>query len=212
MANARFYKADGAEDGTRELPEALFDGVVHEDVLHQVVRAHLLNRRQGTGSAKNRSEVRGGSRKPWRQKGTGRARQGSIRSVQWVGGGRAFPPQPHSWRTRVPRKVRALARRSALNARAADERILMSEAFDWDKPRTRRLREFLESVEAEGRVLILTTEARSNLVLSARNMPGVEVRVFGTESTYDVLLARTIIVEDGAFDSLSAAGGDVSDA
>lgn len=201
MANARYYKADGAEDGTRDLPDALFDGIVHEDVLHQVVRAHLLNRRQGTGSAKNRSEVRGGSRKPWRQKGTGRARQGSIRSVQWVGGGRAFPPQPHSWRTRVPRKVKALARRSALNARAADGRVILVDDLVFDAPKTARVRQLLDEMGVEGRVLFLTSEVRSNLVLSARNLPKVEVRVYGQESTYDVLLASTVIIEASALEA-----------
>ena len=110
MHTAHYYQSDGSPDGDRTLPAVPFDGVVNEGVLHQVVRAHLANQRRGTGAAKNRAAVSGGSRKPWRQKGTGRARQGTIRAAQWTGGGMAFPPQPHSWRTSLPRKVRALAR------------------------------------------------------------------------------------------------------
>ena len=116
MFKARYYKTDGSKGRARPLPTSLFDGVVNEAVLHQVVKAYLANQRQGTAAGKNRSAVAGGSRKPWRQKGTERARQGTIRAPQWVGGGLAFPPIPHSWRQRVPRKVKALARRSAFNA------------------------------------------------------------------------------------------------
>ena len=112
MYQARYYKTDGSPGPEVSLPEALFDGVVNEGVLHHVIKAYLANQRQGTASGKNRSAVAGGSRKPWRQKGTGRARQGTIRAAQWTGGGMAFPPQPHSWRQRVPKKVRSLARRS----------------------------------------------------------------------------------------------------
>ena len=100
MYKARYYKADGKKGKARQLPDLLFDGVVNESVMHQVVKAYLSNQRQGTAAAKSRGEVRGGSRKPWRQKGTGRARQGTIRAVQWEGGGIAFPPVPHSWRVR----------------------------------------------------------------------------------------------------------------
>lgn len=204
MVKARYYTADGGEQGDRELPEHLFDGVVNESVLHQVVKAHLANQRQGTAAAKNRSAVRGGSRKPWRQKGTGRARQGTIRAPQWAGGGRAFPPQPHSWRQKVPRKVRALARRSAFNARAQDDRVVLVDLPDFDTPKTRRLMELLDSVGAEGRVLILTNGVRENLVLSARNVQEVKVLPFGQESAYDLLLAGTVIIEGSALDAVQA--------
>ncbi|MCG6956269.1 MAG: 50S ribosomal protein L4, partial [Gemmatimonadetes bacterium] len=111
MYKARYYKADGKKGKARALPEVLFNGVVNEGVMHQAVKAYLANQRQGTAAAKTRSEVSGGNSKPWRQKGTGRARQGTTRAAQWEGGGRAFPPIPHSWRQKVPRKVKALARR-----------------------------------------------------------------------------------------------------
>lgn len=209
MFKARYYKVDGKKGRARELPEALFDGVVNEAALHQVVKAHLANQRQGTAAKKNRSAVRGGSRKPWRQKGTGRARQGTIRAPQWVGGGRAFPPQAHSWRQRVPKKLRAVARRSALNARAADDRLLLIDALEFETPRTKRLREFLEAIEVSGKALILTDGIRENLVLSARNMPRVRVLPFGQESSYDILYAETVLVERSA---LEKAGIDTADA
>ena len=204
MPKAQYYKTDGKKGRARALPESLFDGVINEGVLHQVIKAHLANQRQGTGSAKNRSEVQGGSRKPWRQKGTGRARQGSIRSVQWVGGGRAFPPQPHSWRQRVPKKLRSLARRSAFNVRADSEGVILFDGLELDGPKTRTVREYLKTIGVEGKVLFLTDGLNSDLVLSTRNMPDVIVRSFGTEAPYDILWAGTVIIERSALDALEA--------
>ncbi len=198
MHTAHYYLSDGRPDGHRTLPAIPFDGVVNEGVLHQAVRAHLANRRQGTAAAKNRAAVSGGSRKPWRQKGTGRARQGSIRAAHWTGGGLAFPPRPRSWRTGVPRKVRALARRSALNARAADGRVLLTEFLDYPAPRTARLASWLAALEAPGKVLLLTDGNRRNVYLSARNLRDVRVRPFGEESAYDVLWAATVVIEADA--------------
>ncbi|MDT8369050.1 MAG: 50S ribosomal protein L4 [Longimicrobiales bacterium] len=211
MFKARYYKADGKKGRARALPESLFDGVVNEPVLHQVVKAYLANQRQGTASAKNRAAVAGGSRKPWRQKGTGRARQGTIRAAQWVGGGRAFPPIPHSWRQRIPRKVKALARRSAFNARAQDERVVLVDGFQSEVPKTATLRDYLATIELGGRkVLILTEGVKESVYLSGRNLPEVEVRSFGSESVYDILWADTVIIEREAIDALAAAekGGD----
>jgi large subunit ribosomal protein L4 len=208
MAKARYYKADGKKGKARELPEALFDGVVNEGVLHQVVKAYLANQRQGTASGKNRSAVRGGSRKPWRQKGTGRARQGTIRAPQWVGGGMAFPPQPHSWRVRLPKKVRSLARRSALNARAADDRVVLIDPIALELPKTKALLGFLEQIEAADKVLILTHGVNENLVLSARNVAGIEVLPFGEESSYDILNAGTVLIERPAIEAWEQANGN----
>lgn len=212
MYKARYYKADGKKGRARGLPDSLFDGVVNEAVLHQVVKGHLANQRQGTSQGKNRSAVRGGSRKPWRQKGTGRARQGTIRAAQWVGGGRAFPPQAHSWRQALPKKMRAAARRSALNARAADDRLILIDALDFEAPKTKRLREFLQTIEVEGKVLILTDGIRGNLVLSGRNMPGVSIMPFGQESSYDVLYAGTVLIERSAVEKMEAETPDVDEA
>ncbi len=202
MYKARYYKADGKKGRARALPESLFDGVVNEDVLHQVVTAHLANRRQGTGSAKTRSQVRGGNRKPWRQKGTGRARHGSIRSPIWEGGGRAFPPIPRSWRTRVPKRLKGLARRSAYNSRAAEDRLLLIDGLEFEEPKTKRLAEYLETIEAQGRVLILTDGRNEHLFLSARNLSHVEVRPFGEESAYDLIWAENVVVERSALEAL----------
>ena len=198
MHTAHYYQSDGSPDGDRTLPAVPFDGVVNESVLHQVVRAQLANQRRGTGAGKNRAAVSGGSRKPWRQKGTGRARQGTIRAAQWTGGGLAFPPQPHSWRTSVPRKVRTLARRSALNARAEDGRVLLIESLDYEAPRTARLAGCLAAIEAPGKVLLLTDGNKRNVYLSAGNLRHVKVRPFGEESAYDVLWAATVVIEADA--------------
>jgi len=201
MYKARYYKADGKKGRARALPESLFDGVVNESVMHQVVRAYLSNQRQGTASAKSRGEVAGGGRKPWRQKGTGRARQGTIRAVQWEGGGIAFPPIPHSWRKRVPKKVRALARRSALNDRAENDRVVIADMPAGDAPKTRELVGFIDALGAGGKVLVLTHGTNERLYLSARNVPSLSVLPFGEESVYDVLWAETVVIERSALES-----------
>ena len=212
MFKAAYYKNDGKKGKARALPESIFDGVVNEPVLHQVVKAYLANQRQGTAAAKNRSAVKGGSRKPWRQKGTGRARQGTIRAAQWAGGGRAFPPIPHSWRQKVPRKVKALARRSAFNARAEAERVVLIDGLSMDAPKTAVLRDYLAQIGLEGRkVLLLTDGVKENVYLSGRNMPAIEIQPFGSESVYDILWADTVVIEREALDALAAAETDGGD-
>src|SRR5881394_2318653 len=138
MADKNFeapaFTADGATRDLVELPSALFDGTVHMPAMHQAVKAYLANQRQGTAATKTRSHVTGGNQKPWKQKGTGRARQGSIRAPHWVGGGTVFGPQPRSYAQYVPRQVRALARKSAFNARARENAIVVIETFDFDGP------------------------------------------------------------------------------
>jgi large subunit ribosomal protein L4 len=208
MYKARYYKADGKKGKARALPDALFDGVVNESVMHQAVKAYLANQRQGTAAAKTRSEVSGGNSKPWRQKGTGRARQGSIRAVQWEGGGRAFPPIPHSWRQKVPRKVKALARRSAFNDRAENDRVVLLDVPSLEKPRTKDLAGLLGAIDAGGKILLLTDGKNENVYLSARNMPAVLVLPFGHESVYDVLWAHTVVIERSAVEKLGAATTD----
>lgn len=205
MYQARFYKADGSPGSEVSLPASLFDGVVNENALHQVIKAYQANQRQGTASAKSRGEVAGGSRKPWRQKGTGRARQGTIRAVQWAGGGVAFPPKPHSWNQKVPRKLKALARRSALNDRAEAGRVVVIESLDPDSPKTRWLTGLLSTIGTEGKVLVLTDGVKSNVHLSGRNLPDVHVLPFGSESPYDVIWSGTVVIEKQALDSVSDA-------
>jgi large subunit ribosomal protein L4 len=201
MYKAPYYKADGKKGRARALPENVFDGVVNESVMHQVVKAYLANQRQGTSAAKTRGEVAGGARKPWRQKGTGRARQGTIRAVQWEGGGVAFPPIPHSWRKRLPKKVRALARRSALNDRAQSDRVLIADIPAGAEPKTRDLVAFLNAAGAAGKVLLLTHGKNEQVHRSARNVPRISVLPFGEESAYDVLWAETVVIERSALDA-----------
>lgn len=199
---ARYFKADGKAGSARTLPADPFDGVVHEESLHAAVKAHLANRRQGTAAAKTRSEVRGGGRKPWRQKGTGRARAGTIRSPIWRGGGVVFPPTPRSYRLDLPKKVRRLARRSAFNARAVEDRVIVLEDLSMESPKTRDLAKLLDKLGVgDEKVLILTAERRQNVFLSARNLPDVEVRPYGNESAYDVLWADSVVIEESALES-----------
>ena len=208
MLKARYYQTDGAQGSEQNLPEWLFDGVVNEDVLHQVIKAYLSHQRQGTASAKSRGQVKGGSAKPWKQKGTGRARSGTIRAAQWAGGGVAFPPIPHSWRQRVPKKVRALARRSAFNTRAQGERVVLVDAIEFEAPKTKQLLTFLSAIGAEGKTLVLTDGAKDNVHLSARNLPHVETRPFGQESAYDILWANVVVIEKTALDAAEPSEAD----
>ena len=208
MLKARYYQNDGSEGKAQALPEWLFDGVVHEDVLHQVIKALLSNQRQGTAAAKSRGQVKGGARKPWRQKGTGRARAGTIRAAQFTGGGVAFPPIPHSWRERVPRKVRALARRSAFNSRAQGDRVVLVDSLEFDTPKTKKLVEMLGTLGAEGKALILTHGVKENVYLSSRNLSSVIVRPFGEESAYDILWANVLVIEKAALESAEPSSMD----
>ncbi|MEQ1856152.1 MAG: 50S ribosomal protein L4 [Longimicrobiales bacterium] len=210
MFKAPYFKADGKKGRARKLPETLFDGVINDSVMHQVVKVYLANQRQGTASAKSRGEVAGGNSKPWKQKGTGRARAGSTRSPLWPGGGIAFPPRPHSWRQQVPKKVRSLARSSALNDRAQNEKVVIADMPKADKPKTKDLLAFLKAVGAEGKVLVLTDGKNAQVHLSGRNAPSVSVLPFGEESVYDVLWAETVVIERSALergDGADAEGG-----
>ncbi|MGK7312901.1 MAG: 50S ribosomal protein L4 [Candidatus Longimicrobiales bacterium M2_2A_002] len=192
---------DGTSAGEQELPETLFDGVVHEPAMWQTVKAYLANQRLGTASTKNRAAVRGGSAKPWRQKGTGRARHGTIRSPIWRGGGRVFgPTADRNFKQDVPKKVKWLARRSAYNTRAEAGRVVVLEALELEAPKTRAIREMLDTAGIEGNVLILSDGHRPVVWKSIRNLQGVELRPFGEESAYDVLWADTVIVEAGALE------------
>ena len=207
MYQAPYFKTDGSAGSEVTLPSSFFDGVIHEGALHQAVTAYLANQRQGTASKKNRSAVAGGSRKPWRQKGTGRARQGTIRAVQWRGGGRAFPPRPRSWTRKLPKRIRALARASAFNSRAEAGRVAVIEGFDFEVPRTRDLAKLLERLDRPGKILFLTHGVNRELYLSGRNLPEVRVLPFGTESPYDVVWSGTLVIEEAALEGLDDAPG-----
>jgi large subunit ribosomal protein L4 len=207
---AKAYSTTGkARAADFELPDALFDGTVNESVLHQVIKAYQANQRQGTHSTKTRNSVRGGGRKPWRQKGTGRARSGSTRSPLWRGGSVVFGPQPRSYRIRVPKQVRRLAIRSALNARAAEGGLIVVEPFALEKPSTKVLVALFEALELDpGNVLILTDGLKSEVHLSGRNLPGVVVKPWGEASAYDILWSDIVIVEESAFRGAEAGAAD----
>ncbi len=209
---AMCYPSDGSAGEERELPVTPFDGVVNRDALHQVVTAVLANRRQGTASTKTRSTVRGGSRKPWRQKGTGRARAGSVRSPLWRGGSVVFGPQPRSHNLRVPKRLRRLAISSALNARALDGDLALIEAFDFDAPKTRRVVDLINRLDrTEANTLLLTAGNRRSVYLSARNLPDVRVLPWNEASAYDILWADFVLVEADAFGA-ETSDADVEDA
>jgi large subunit ribosomal protein L4 len=200
MIEAPHYNAAGAKrDSAFALPAEYFDGTVNEPVLHQAVKVYLNNQRQGTHMTKSRSFVSGGNQKPWKQKGTGRARQGSIRAPHWRGGGIVFGPTPRDYRTEIPRKVRQLARKSALNARAREGAVHVVERLAFRAPKTAQLVELLESLGLGGRkVLVLTAGHNPNAYLSGRNLPAVEVMAYSEASAYDILWSEVVVVEEGA--------------
>ncbi len=206
MLEALHFTAAGQRKGSHQLP-AEYDGVINEPVLHQAVRAYLNNQRHGTHATKTRGLVSGGNQKPWRQKGTGRARQGSIRAPHWPGGGTAFGPMPRSYRTDINRKVRQLARRSAFNARAKGGQIYVIERLEFEQPKTSQMAGLLEKLELAGqKVLVLTNGHRPEVYLSGRNIPDVEVMPYQEAAAYDVLWADAVVVEEGAVGGHAVAG------
>jgi large subunit ribosomal protein L4 len=200
MIEAPHYTPAGARrDASFALPADPFDGTVNEPVLHQAVKVYLNNQRQGTHMTKSRSFVSGGNQKPWKQKGTGRARQGSIRAPHWRGGGIVFGPTPRDYRTEIPRKVRQLARKSALNARAREGAVHVIERLAFRAPKTAQLVDLLASLGLAARkILVLTADHNANAYLSGRNLPHVEVMAFPEATAYDILWSEAVVVEEGA--------------
>jgi large subunit ribosomal protein L4 len=208
MIEAPHYSAAGASKKAVALPEALFDGTVNEDVLHRAVITFLSNQRQGTHDTKTRSEVSGGNQKPWRQKGTGRARQGSTRAPHWRHGGIVFGPHPRSYRLGIPKKMRQLAKKSALNARAREGALVVVDALSYEKPKTKDFAALIAKVGAtDKKVLVLTagTDAAHNVYLSGRNIPDVRVMRFSDATAYEILWAQAVVVELGALDQAERA-------
>jgi large subunit ribosomal protein L4 len=198
---ADLYSADGKKTGTIDLKEEIFGIEPNTAVMHQVVTAQLAAARAGTHSTKTRAEVRGGGRKPWRQKGLGRARHGSIRSPQWIGGGVAHGPKPRDYSQRTPKKMKRLALRSALSARAADGQIKVVETFDiWEKPKTKNAIALLEAMSVSGKVLLLAEDHEKTALKSFRNLKGVIASSVGQANTYDVLWADTIVMSQGTLE------------
>jgi len=193
---AAAFTAQGTSRDAVALPETLFDGTVNVPVMHQAVTAYLANQRQGTAATKIRKYVVGGNQKPWKQKGTGRARQGSTRAPQWVGGGTVFGPTPRSYRQDLPKQVRALGRKSALNARARENAIIVIDRFNYDAPKTSQLAALVARLGLEDKkVLILTSGVKENVFLSGRNLPNVHVMPYSDVSTYHILWSDVVVIE-----------------
>ncbi len=194
--HASAFTSNGTAREQVALPEETFDGTVNMPVLHQAVKAFLANQRQGNAKTKTRGLVEGGNQKPWKQKGTGRARQGSIRAPNWVGGGTVFGPIPRSYAQYVPRQVRALARKSAFNARAREGAVIVVDRFSYERPQTSRMAHMLARLEMTDRkVLVLTDGVNENVYLSGRNLPKVMVLPYSDVSAYHVMWSDVVMIE-----------------
>lgn len=197
MPKANLYNMSGKKVGDMDLSEAVFGIEPNTFVVHDVVKNHLANCRQGTQSSLTRAEVSGGGKKPWRQKGTGRARQGSTRAPQWTHGGIVFAPKPRDYSYTLNKKVKRLALKSALSAKAAEGNVLVVDELNLDAVKTKEMQKFLDAVEARKAVLI-TPEVRETVYKSARNIPGVSTTTATILSVYDIVNANQIIVDKAA--------------
>ena len=197
MPKVNVYNQLGEVVGDIELNEAIFGIEVNEHVVYEVVKNHLANRRQGTQSAKTRAEVRGGGRKPWRQKGTGRARQGSIRAPQWKGGGVVFAPKPRSYRYSVPKKVRRLAMKSVLSSKVLEGELRILDALTIDAFSTKKAKEILKNLSLETKTMIVLPEGNDMIIKSFANLPKVETVVVDYMNVYDLTrFDNLVIVKD----------------
>ena len=198
MLKTNVYNMSGELVGEIELSEAVFGVTPNESVVHDVVKNHLANKRQGTQSALTRAEVSGGGRKPWRQKGTGRARQGSTRAPQWTHGGIAFAPKPRDYSYTLNKKAKRLALKSALSAKAAAEKIVVIDEIKMDAPKTKEFAAFLNAVGVQGKALVVTAAPDANVVKSGRNIPGCEVTFANLLNVYDIVNADKLVVDQAA--------------
>ena len=202
---AHAYSAQGTPRETVALPGDVFDGTVNMPAMHLAVKAYLANQRQGTHATKTRRWVVGGNQKPWRQKGTGRARQGSTRAPNWPGGGTVFGPQPRGYTQSITRQAKALARKSALNARAGEGALHVIDAFQYTAPKTSQMAQLLARLDvAHRKVLVLTDGVKPNVFLSGRNLPNVHVMPYADASTYHILWSDVVLVESGALGTAMA--------
>jgi large subunit ribosomal protein L4 len=184
------------------LSDNVFGAEVNEHVLYEVVKNQLANKRQGTQSAKTRSEVRGGGRKPWRQKGTGRARQGSTRSPQWVGGGIVFAPKPRDYRYTLPKKVRRLAMKCALSSKVENKEIIVLDALNMEAPKTKEFAKILNNLKVEKKALVVLGENNKNVIKSASNIEGVTTAQVNTMNVYDILKHDAFIITKDAVEKV----------
>ncbi|MCL2057865.1 MAG: 50S ribosomal protein L4 [Oscillospiraceae bacterium] len=195
MPKVDVYNMEGEIIGDIELSDGIFGVEANENAMHAVVKNQLANRRQGTQSTKTRSEVRGGGRKPYRQKGTGRARQGSIRAPQWIKGGVALGPKPRSYRYTVPKKVRRIAMKSALSTKVAGSNIIVLDTLALDEIKTKRIVAMLSKLDATGKTVLVVMKGKDEVVVrSARNIPGVKTAYVNTLNVYDILKHEKFIV------------------
>ena len=201
MPNVALYNMDGKEIGTIELNESLFAAEVNGSVLHEVVKNYLANQRQGTQSTKTRAEVRGGGIKPWRQKGTGRARQGSIRSPQWIHGGIALGPKPRDYRYSINKKMKLVALKSALSSKVADSKIFVIDTLALDEIKTKKVVDLLGNVGAT-KALIVTNEINENVYKSARNIENVKASYVGELNVYELLKYDSLVISQDAVKKL----------
>ena len=201
MANVSVYNIEGKEVGSIELNDAVFGVEVNEHLVHMAVVNQLANNRQGTQSAKTRSEVSGGGRKPWRQKGTGHARQGSTRSPQWTGGGVVFAPKPRDYSFKMNKKEKRIALLSALSSKVAESKIVVLDEFKLDEIKTKKFVEVMNNLKVENALVVLEGENK-NVVPSGRNIPSVKVTATNEINTYDVLKYETLVVTKAAVEKL----------
>ena len=201
MATVSVVNTEGKEVEKIDLNDAIFGVEINEGIVHKAVVAHLAAKRQGTQSALTRSEVRGGGRKPWRQKGTGHARQGSIRAPQWTGGGVVFAPKPRDYSQKINKKEARLALFSALTAKVNDDKLIVLDSLTMDEPKTKEFAKILENIKAS-KALVITDEDSKNVVLSARNIPDVKTEARNEINVYDILKADSLVMTKDAVKAL----------
>ena len=198
MPKVALYDITGSQIGDVELSDDIFGVEVNTHVMYEAVKNYLANQRQGTQSAKTRADVRGGGRKPWRQKGTGRARQGSIRSPQWKGGGVVFAPKPRDYSYKLPKKIKRLALKSALSSKVQDQEIIVVDSLGLDRPKTKDMVKVLSNLKAGKKTLVVIPERDEAVILAARNIPGVKTAYVNTINVYDILNCDSFLITKDA--------------
>ena len=201
MANVSVYNMEGKEVGTMELNDAVFGVKINENLVHMAVVAQLANKRQGTQKAKTRAEVSGGGKKPWRQKGTGHARQGSTRAPQWTGGGVVFAPTPRDYTIRLNKKEKRAALKSALTSRVQENKFIVLDELKMDEIKTKRFKNVLDNLKVSGALVVVGADS-DNVVLSARNLPDVKTAYVNTINVYDILKYNTVVATKAAVASI----------
>ena len=201
MPKVDVLNMEGKKVGDIELAENIFAVEVNEYAMHDVVLNYLANQRQGTQSTKTRSEVSGGGKKPWKQKGTGRARQGSIRAPQWIKGGIALGPKPRSYKYTLNKKVKRLALKSALTTKVQENNIIVLDSLNFDEIKTKNMAKVLENIKVE-KALVVLAEKNSNVQLSTRNIPNVKAALVNTMNTYDLLKYQTLVITKDAVEKI----------